>query len=152
MPVTYQHDFNTLRVRGNTVLEGAGAIDGVTIGANTAAAITGTIITASTELRTQTIDTNAAAELVFQTSGGVQAKVAHVGSAVNFMRTYGGATGSPVTIDAQGTDTDVGIALIPKGSEHVRFGTHAAITAETLSGFVTIRDIGGTQRKLAVVS
>lgn len=33
-----------------------------------------------------------------------------------------------------------------------RFGTHAAITTETLTGYVTITDAAGNARKLAVVS
>lgn len=34
----------------------------------------------------------------------------------------------------------------------VRFGTHAVLGAETVTGFVTITDSGGVARKLAVVS
>ena len=37
-------------------------------------------------------------------------------------------------------------------SANVKLGTHSAIGAETLSGFITIKDSGGTLRKLAVVS
>ncbi len=32
------------------------------------------------------------------------------------------------------------------------FGTHSAIGAETVTGYITIKDAGGTERKLAVVS
>lgn len=35
---------------------------------------------------------------------------------------------------------------------NVRFGTHSAIGAETLTGFITITDSGGTTRKLGVIS
>ena len=42
------------------------------------------------------------------------------------------------------------IYLNPAGS--VKFGTHSAIGAEALSGFITINDAGGTPRKLAVIS
>jgi hypothetical protein len=34
----------------------------------------------------------------------------------------------------------------------VSFGTHSAIGAETVTGYITITDSGGTTRKLAVVS
>lgn len=34
----------------------------------------------------------------------------------------------------------------------VKFGTHSAIGAETVTGYITITDSGGTSRKLAVVS
>lgn len=42
------------------------------------------------------------------------------------------------------------IFLNPGGN--VKFGTHAAIGAETVTGYITIKDSGGTTRKLAVVS
>tara|TARA_R110002126_G_scaffold273909_1_gene418795 strand:- start:161 stop:490 length:330 start_codon:yes stop_codon:yes gene_type:complete len=35
---------------------------------------------------------------------------------------------------------------------YVSFGTHAAIAAETLSGYITITDAGGTTRKIGVIS
>lgn len=35
---------------------------------------------------------------------------------------------------------------------NLRFGTHSAIGAETITGYITITDAGGTTRKLAVVS
>lgn len=34
----------------------------------------------------------------------------------------------------------------------LNFGTHSAIGAETVTGYITIKDIGGTSRKIAVVS
>jgi len=34
----------------------------------------------------------------------------------------------------------------------VQYGTHSAIAAETVTGYITIKDSGGTTRKLAVVS
>lgn len=34
----------------------------------------------------------------------------------------------------------------------VRFGTHAVLGTETVTGFITITDSGGVARKLAVVS
>lgn len=37
-------------------------------------------------------------------------------------------------------------------SGSMKFGTHTAIGAETLTGFITITDSGGTTRKLGVVS
>lgn len=56
------------------------------------------------------------------------------------------ATGGQVSV---GT-TEVTEKLNVGGS--IRFGTHSAIGAETVTGFVTITDSGGTSRKLAVVS
>lgn len=44
------------------------------------------------------------------------------------------------------------LALTPYSGAYVRFGTHSTLGAESLSGYVTIRDAGGTLRKLAVIS
>lgn len=37
-------------------------------------------------------------------------------------------------------------------SSNIQFGTHSALTAETVTGYITIKDSGGVDRKLAVVS
>lgn len=47
---------------------------------------------------------------------------------------------------------DADIYLLPHAAGKVRFGTHAAIGAETVTGYITIKDGGGNLRKLAVVS
>ena len=50
-----------------------------------------------------------------------------------------------------GTD-DIDLRLTPAGAGKVRFGSHSAIAAETVTGYITIVDSGGTSRKIAVVS
>jgi hypothetical protein len=42
--------------------------------------------------------------------------------------------------------------LFSVNSDGVAFGTHSTIGAETVTGFITIKDSGGTTRKLAVIS
>lgn len=49
-------------------------------------------------------------------------------------------------------DANIDILFTPKGTGNVKFGTHSAIAAETITGYITIKDAGGTSRKLAVVS
>jgi len=49
-------------------------------------------------------------------------------------------------------DANIDVQLTPKGTGRVRFGTHAAVTTETLTGYIIIKDSGGTERKVAVVS
>jgi len=44
------------------------------------------------------------------------------------------------------------VQFIPNGTGRVRFGTYGAIVAETLQGFVTIKDSGGASRKVGIVS
>jgi hypothetical protein len=47
---------------------------------------------------------------------------------------------------------DLDVLLTPAGTGAVRFGTHAAVGAETITGYITIKDAAGNARKLAVVS
>lgn len=75
-----------------------------------------------------------------------------VASAVNYVHLINAATGAGASINAAGSDTDINLPLVPKGTGKVQFGTHSALGAETVTGFITIKDSGGTDRKLAVVS
>jgi len=86
------------------------------------------------------------------TSSVVQLIVDHVASTVNRPVISGSATGNAVTISAQGSDSNIDFAITPKGTGNVRFGTHSAIAAETVTGYITIKDSAGNTRKLAVVS
>ena len=84
----------------------------------------------------------------FQTSGGNQLRVSHTASAVNYLQVTGSASTTP-TISAQGSGADVDIALTPKGTGNVRFGTYTAgVVAQ--AGYITIKDAGGTTRRLLV--
>lgn len=58
-----------------------------------------------------------------------------------------------IETESAGTgEANIDLALTPKGTGRVRFGTHAAVGAETVTGYITIKDSGGTERKIAVVS
>ncbi len=52
----------------------------------------------------------------------------------------------------EGTGANVDISFTPAGTGKMRFGSHSAIAAETVTGYITIKDSGGTDRKIAVVS
>lgn len=88
----------------------------------------------------------------FTTGGGRQLRIFNTTAAVNHFTLQGGATGSPVLLAAAGTDTDIDLRLLPKGAGVLRFGAHSALGAEVVTGFISIKDSGGTTRKLAVVS
>lgn len=75
-----------------------------------------------------------------------------VSSAVNELTITNAATGGAPSIAATGDDTDIDLALTPKGAGTVKFGTHSALGGESVTGFITITDAGGTARKIAVVS
>ncbi len=62
------------------------------------------------------------------------------------------STTTVATVAAETDSGDMDLALTPAGAGNVRYGTHSAIGAETVTGFITIKDSGGTVRKLAVVS
>jgi hypothetical protein len=55
-------------------------------------------------------------------------------------------------MDVAGSDTNIDLALTPKGTGNVRFGTYTASMALTIQGYVEIKDAGGTIRKLAVIA
>jgi hypothetical protein len=80
-----------------------------------------------------------------------QLQVLHTASAVNFFQMTGAAAGASPTIFAAGTDTNIDLALTPKGTGLVRFGAYTA-TVSTIAGYIEIRDAGGTIRRLAVVA
>jgi hypothetical protein len=85
----------------------------------------------------------------FQTGGGTQLLITHIASAVNYILAYGGATGSPATLSAAGSDTNVDLLLQGQGSGLLRIGTYTAgIIAQ--AGYITIKDAGGTQRRILV--
>jgi hypothetical protein len=121
-------------------------------------ASTGTLPT----IRVAGSDTNVGLSLTSKGSGALQVYtndtaqlqfvVSHTASAVNYVSVTGSATGNAVTIAAAGSDTNIDMAITPKGSGNVRFGTHSAVGAETITGYITIKDSAGNTRKLAVIS
>jgi hypothetical protein len=64
--------------------------------------------------------------------------------------------GTPAILMTQGAGLELNatansnITLTTSGSGFVQFGAYTAKAAETFQGYVTIKDIGGTARKLAV--
>ena len=73
-------------------------------------------------------------------------------TAENYVSIQGADTGGIPEISAGGSDTNLDLRLTPKGTGKVRFGTRSAIGAETVTGYITIKDAAGTSRKIAVVS
>jgi hypothetical protein len=83
------------------------------------------------------------------TAGTSQFVVAHTASAVNYVQVTGAATGSGPTISAQGSNADIDLNIAAKGTGNVRFGTYTAGVL-TPTGYITIKDSGGTTRRLLV--
>lgn len=135
--------------------------------ANTASAVNYLQVTGSTTgtrpiLTAQGSDTNTGIVIAakgtghigFYSGGGsrLNVNIIDVASSVNYIEFAGAATGSGVEVRARGSDADIDLKLEPKGSGRVRFGTHSALAAETVTGYITIKDSAGNDRKLAVVS
>lgn len=72
------------------------------------------------------------------------------GNPVNFLRADSVATGNAAILNATGSDTDVDLKLNPKGAGVVQFGTNTAKGAEAFASYITIKDSGGTLRKVMV--
>jgi len=57
-----------------------------------------------------------------------------------------------VSVAAKGSSADIDLALDPKGSGVLRFGAHTASADAPVSGYITVKDSGGTTRKIAVIT
>lgn len=75
--------------------------------------------------------------------------------ASNYVRASLSCSTTAVTLAAETAGTgadDIDLILTPAGAGVVQFGSHSAVGAETVTGYITIKDSGGTTRKLAVIS
>jgi hypothetical protein len=89
---------------------------------------------------------------LYTNSSNLQFLVGHTASAVNYLQVTGGATGAAATLSAQGSDSNIDLTLAPKGTGNVRFGTLTANADAPITGYILIKDSGGTTRKLAVIA
>ena len=94
------------------------------------------------------------ASILFFTRTGVQRSfnIADSASTANYLQVQGAATTVAPILSAQGTDTNIDLALTPKGTGRVKFGTYTANMALTVQGYIEILDSSGTVRKLAVIA
>jgi hypothetical protein len=82
-------------------------------------------------------------------TSAIQFRVRHINSAANYCAVIGSAAGSTPEFQTLGTDTNIDLTLTPKGTGNVRFGTYTG-TILTPTGYVEIKDSGGTVRRLLV--
>lgn len=73
-------------------------------------------------------------------------------STVNYAQVEGSVTGAGVSYKARGSDTNIDLILSPKGAGAVQFGSLTANADAPVTGYITIKDSGGTLRKLAVIA
>jgi hypothetical protein len=86
------------------------------------------------------------------TGGTIVGQVEAVASAANYVRQISQTTGNSPEIRAGGSDSNLDLKLTPKGTGNVQFGTLTASGDAAVSGYITIKDAGGTTRKLAVIT
>lgn len=112
--------------------------------------INSSVTTAASGVAMQFLDNN----VTFYGNAGatIMFRVNYNANTVNRLETGSAGTGAAPYISSVGTDSNVDIRFIPQGTGVLRFGTHSAIAAETVTGYITVKDAGGTSRKLAVVS
>lgn len=75
-----------------------------------------------------------------------------VASAVNGFNFSNAATGNAPAFSVIGSDTDIDLALTPKGAGLVKFGAFTVIGVEVGAGTISIKDAAGNTRKLLVVA
>jgi hypothetical protein len=75
-----------------------------------------------------------------------------VASAVNYGAFTSAVAGAAPTLSVAGSDTNIDLALTPKGTGNVRFGTYTADMTLVVQGYIEVKDSGGTIRKLAVIA
>lgn len=71
---------------------------------------------------------------------------------VNYVSNRASTAGSAVQVMAQGDDANIDLQLLPKGLGLISMGTWASNADAPVNGYITIRDAGGTVRKLATIA
>jgi hypothetical protein len=116
--------------------------------------VTGAATGASPTITSQGSDTNINLSLSPKGAAvvAVSSELRVATAAVNFFQMYGSGSGSGPVFASIGSDTNIDLTLTPKGTGNVRFGTHTGTADTAVSGYIEIKDSGGTIRKLAVIT
>jgi hypothetical protein len=87
----------------------------------------------------------------FRTGTGANraVEITDVASSVNRLQLRGAIAGSAPTVFVDGSDTNIDLALTPKGTGNVRFGTYTG-TILTPTGYIEVKTSDGTVRRLLV--
>lgn len=72
-------------------------------------------------------------------------------SLANYLQVAGTVAGTAPVLSAQGSDTNIDLTLTPKGTGLVQFGTRTASADAAITGYIEIKDSGGTIRRLAII-
>jgi hypothetical protein len=80
----------------------------------------------------------------------LQFQVVGTNSAVNYLQAIGTTAGNSPSFAVAGSDTNIDLTLTPKGTGVVQFGSYTASPLLAVAGYITIKDSGGTTRRLLV--
>lgn len=108
--------------------------------------------TTTNAANTTAIIMNDSGLFVVGAAGQACAAVVNVNSAVNYLQLSASTATNPVRLIAAGTDTNIDVQLEPKGTGLPRFGGFTGSADAPVNGYVTIKDSGGTTRKLATIA
>lgn len=75
-----------------------------------------------------------------------------VAAAVNSFQMIAAAAGGGPQLTVTGTDTNIDLRFTTQGTGVLRFGTLTASADAPVTGYITVKDAGGTVRKLAVIT
>ena len=91
-------------------------------------------LTGTQTLTNKTLTSPKIGTSILDTNGNELTKVTATGSAVNEFTIANAATGGDPTLSATGDDSNIDIAIVPKGTGETVFGTGSAAAAITTSG------------------
>jgi hypothetical protein len=121
--------------------------------------VTGSATTGFPVMSSQGSDTNVSLGFYSKGTGGFSfrtgtganraVEITDVASSVNRLQLKGAITGAAPTVFVDGTDTNIDLALTPKGTGLVRFGTYVAGVL-LATGYINIKAADGTTYKVLV--
>lgn len=91
-------------------------------------------------------------QIQFTTGGSFTALIGKGSGTDNQVRIFSSVAGSAPQIQAGGSDTNIDLQLVPKGTGYIQFGNRTGTGDAPITGYIEIKDNGGIVRKLAVIS
>lgn len=146
-------DFNVANARNFRVAKPAGTVVNWITARGSVTGTTTTLLAegadANVGIAVEAKGTGAAA---LRSNGAFALRGVNGANAVNWIDANGSAAGASPGFAAVGSDTNLDLALTPKGTGRIRFGAFVGQADAPVIGHIEIRDAGGTLRKLAVVA
>lgn len=91
-------------------------------------------------------------DIAAQQGGAINAQFFIDKDAVNYLQFVAAQAGGVLSIGAVGSDANIDISIITKGSGVVRFGAFTSNADAPVTGYITIKDRLGNVRKLATIA